>query len=455
MTDSRSPSRLSRRTALLGLGALGAGAALTGCDDDRSGPAADGLGTPDQHVQLTMMSNDAFAETWQDELVPEFNKDFPTVDVTIDSTPYDSLVAKGVLNGTSKDPDYDLITLDDPWTPQLADAGLLLDLKRDAASWTDPDYDWDDFNSAALGASAWNGGQYGVPLRSNLLLMIYNRELYAEAGVAEPTPDLSWGSFARQAPRLVQATGGDDRINSWATGLTWARGELSPPFWQTVLNADGGRLFDDAMRPQFNTPDGQAALQLQVDLLRYAPPGAKTYNYNEPLDAFRQGRIASLFTWGSAYQSVAVDSSVTTLSPDQVGIQTMPAGSRGPSTHRGIWSGAIFKNSRHPRAAWTLLQWMSSKTGELWCANHLGSFPARRSTLASRPDKPWLAAMYDTIQSGFSAAEKNQMWRPRSPQAGAIQQVLADETSAAVQGQHSVRDALTRAAEQISELLEH
>jgi ABC-type glycerol-3-phosphate transport system substrate-binding protein len=429
--------------------------ALSGCGSDPGSPSKDGggLGTADQHVKITMMANDAFAKQWQEKLVPEFNKDFPYIDVTIDSTPYESLLAKGMLNGTSPDPEYDLITLDDPWTPQLADAGVLLDLKNDASAWTDKDFGWDDFNSAPLAASEWKGKQYGVPLRSNLLLMFYNKTLYQKAGVAEPTPQLTWDQYLQQAPKLVQDTDGDGKTDSWAAGLTWVRGVLSPPFWQTVLNANGGALFDKDMNPTFNTQAGADALQAQVDLLKYAPPGAKTYNYTEPLDAFRQGKIATIFTWGSAFKSAAVDTAVTTLKPEQVGIQTMPAGSAGPSAHRGIWSGSVFKNSKHPQAAWALLQWMSSKKGEVWASNNLGSFPARKSTLSTAPGQPWLVPVYAAIQSGFDAAAKGEMWRPRSPQSNAIQEILADQTSAAVQGQRSPADALAKAAEQIKTLL--
>ncbi|MGN6425440.1 MAG: ABC transporter substrate-binding protein [Leifsonia sp.] len=450
-------TRTPRVRRLLGIAAAltATAAALTACSGDDGGTASDGggLGTAEKHVKITMMSNDAFAQQWQEQLVPEFNKKYPYIDVTIDSTPYDDLLAKGMLNGTDTDPQYDLITLDDPWTPQMAQAGVLLDLKKDAGSWTAKDYDWSDFNSAPLAASEWNGGQYGVPLRSNMLLMFYNKDLYAKAGLDAPTPVLTWDQYLQEAPKLVQDTNGDGKTDSWAVGLTWQKGVLSPPFWQAVLNSNGGKLFTDDMKPAFDTKAGAAALQTQVDLLKYAPPGAQAYNYTEPLDAFRQGKIATIFTWGSAYKSAAVDPAVTKLTPEQVGIQTMPVGSKSASTHRGIWSGAVFKNSKHPEAAWTFLQWMSSKDGEKWCTDTFGSFPARKSTLASTPGQPWLAPVFSTLQSAYDVAAKGEMWRPRSPQSNAIQQVLADQTSAAVLGQISSAQALKKAETQIDDLL--
>lgn len=461
--EELSMTRNPRLRRLLGAAVATAAfaATLTACSADDTQTASSGgggIGTADKHVSITMMSNDAFAQAWQEQLVPEFNKKYPYIDVTIDSTPYDDLLAKGMLNGTATDPEYDLITLDDPWTPQFAQAGVLMELKQDASKWTEKGYDWADFNSAPLAASQWDGKQYGVPLRSNMLLMFYNKDLYQKAGLEVPTPELTWKQYLAEAPKLVQDTDGDGQTDSWAVGLTWQKGVLSPPFWQSVLNSNGGKLFSgendpETMKPAFDTKAGAAALQTQVDLLKFAPPGAEAYNYTEPLDAFRQGKVASIFTWGSAYKSAAVDPAVTTLTPEQVGIQTMPVGSKSASTHRGIWSGAVFKNSKHPEAAWTFLQWMSSKKGEVWTTNTLGSFPARKSTLATTPEQPWLAPVFSTLQSAYDVAAAGQMWRPRSPQSNAIQQILADETSSAVLGQLSSSEALKKATAQIEDLL--
>lgn len=416
-------------------------------------PEGGGVGTADEPIEIRVLANEAFAKAWQDQLVPEFNKEFPHIEVEVEGVPYSNLLAKSMLDLTGAAPEHDVLITDDPWTPQLASTGGLLDLEAEAAEWTDEDYDWGDFYEAPLAASQWDDKQYGVPLRSNLLLMFYNKTLYQSAGVAEPTPELTWDEFLAQAPELVQDTDGNGETDSWATALTWARDPLSPTIWQTILDSNGGDLFDEDMKPTFNTDAGADALQTQIDLLEFAPAGATNYNYNEPLDAFRQGKAASIFTWGSAFKSAAVDPEVTTLTPDEVGIQTMPAGTDGPSAHRGIWSGSIVKKSENPEAAWALLQWMSSKEGETWTVDNLGSFPARESTLTATPQQEWLVPVFAAIRDGFTAAEDGELWRPRSPQANAIQEVLADQTSAAVNGQVTAAEALKKADDQITKLL--
>lgn len=190
--------------------------------------------------------------------------------------------------------------------------------------------------------------QYGVPLRSNMLLMFYNRTHYRKAGLPDPTPKLTWAEFMAQAPKLVHDLKGEGKINAWAIDTYFARDQLTPTIWQAILNSNGGKLLDAGNKAAFNTKEGVASLQTFVDLLKYAPPGAKSHIFNEELQGFRQGQIAAMFMWGSVYRATAVDPTATTLKPEEVGIQVMPVGAAGPGTHRGTWSGVISKKTPNP-----------------------------------------------------------------------------------------------------------
>lgn len=408
-----------------------------------------GLGTAAVPVSIRMIANEAFAKQWQTLMVPEFNKVYPNIKVQIDGVPYAELLPKSLLDVTGSSPTYDIIIADDPWIPALAQTGALLDLKKDAAKWTAADFDWSDFNAAPLAASEWKGTQYGVPLRSNMLLMFTNKALYQKAGLPAPTPKLTWAEYFAQAPKLVQDTNGDGKPDAWAIGTYFARDQLTPTIWQTILNSNGGQLLDANNKPAFNNEKGVNALQMHIDLLKYAPPGAVSHGFNESLQAFRQGQVATMFMWGSVFKGTAVDAATTTLKPEQVGIQVMPAGSSGPGAHRGIWSGAVTNKSKQQEAAWALLQWLSSKKGEIWQANNLGVFPARKSTLAKAPDSTWLVPVYTALQQAYETSAAGQMWRPRHVKSDAVQQILADETARAMAGQITAQKALQNAAERI------
>ncbi len=412
-----------------------------------------GTGTASAPVKLRMLANESYARQWQTSMVPEFNKAFPHIELTIDGVPYGEQLAKILLEVTGSTPTYDLLAIDDPWVPQVAETGALLDLKKEAASWTKPDYDWADFNSAPLAASEWKGVQYGVPVRSNMLLMFYNRTHYEKAGLPAPTPELKWTDFMAQAPKLVQDLKGEGKPNAWAIGTYFNRDALTPTIWQAILNANGGELLDAGNKPAFNNEVGIKSLQTHMDLLKYAPPGATAHGFNESLQAFRQGQTAVMFQWGSVYRSSAVDPATTTLKPEQVGIQVMPVGTKMAGTHRGIWNGCIARKSKNHEAAWTMLQWLTSKEGEKWHANALGTFPARKSTLAHEPDSKWLAPVLKTLQQSYDVAAAGKMWRPRHPKSDAVQQVLADVTGMAMAGQATAQAALADASRRIERAL--
>ena len=416
--------------------------------------AQDGVGTAEAPVEINVIANEAFASAMQATEVAEFNKHYPHIKVTVDGVPYVELLAKSMLDATGGSPTYDVIIVDDPWVPQLATIGALLDLKSaDVAGWTAEDYDWSDFNSAPLAAGEWNGVQYGVPLRANMLMMFYNRTLYEKAGVPEPTPDLTWAQFMEQAPKLVQDTNGDGKIDAWAIDTYFVREPLTPTIWQAIYNADGGKMYDADGKPAFNNEVGVKALQTHKDLLDFAPPGSLAHGFTESLQSFRQGTVASMFQWGSVYRSSAVDPKSTTLTPEQVGIQVMPAGSAGPGTHRGIWSGAIGAKSEKQQAAWTFLQWLSSKEGEIFRANALGTFPSRKSTLAAKQENAWLEPVFVNLQQAYDVAAQGEMWRLRHPRSDAAQQILADEIGRAMAGNVTPAEALDAAAQNIARTL--
>lgn len=443
---------VSRRALMVAAASAVAFAALGGA----AAVAQDnGLGTAESPVEVRMIANEAFANQWQTLMVPEFNKHYPNIKVTIDGVPYVELLAKSMLDATGPSPTYDIIIADDPWVPQLAEVGALMDLKSaDAAGWTVEGYDWDDFNAAPLAAGEWNGVQYGVPLRSNMLMMFTNKALYEKAGLAAPTADLTWEQFIEQAPRLVQDTNGDGTIDAWAIDTYFVREPLTPTIWQTIMNSNGGQLLDADGKPAFNNEIGIAALETHKKLLEFAPTGAVSHGFSESLQAFRQGLVATMFQWGSVYKGSAIDEKTTTLKADQVGIQVLPIGSTGPGAHRGIWSGTVSSKSQNQQAAWTVIQWLSSKEGESWHAANLGVFPARKSTLASTPSEPWLVPVFEALQQAYDASEKGTMWRIRHPRSDAAQQILADEHSRFMAGQVTAAEALQVAAEKIEKVLD-
>lgn len=135
MAIKNSTARRIARRAVLGAGMAGlalTSTAVTGAAQAQTGDGG-GLRTAAAPVKVRMIANEAFAKQWQSAMVPEFNKRHPHIQVTIDGVPYAELLAKSLLDITGASPTYDIVIADDPWIPQLAQTGALLDLRKDAA----------------------------------------------------------------------------------------------------------------------------------------------------------------------------------------------------------------------------------------------------------------------------------------------------------------------------------
>jgi ABC-type glycerol-3-phosphate transport system substrate-binding protein len=410
---------------------------------------------PAEKVKIFGVGNTAWAGVWQDELVPAFNEEFPNIEVVVDGVPYADMLPKAMLDITADPGPYDFIATDDNWPPQMAETGLLLDLKNDLE--TPEGYDWDDFHPAPLAAGEWKGAQIAVPVRSNLMLMFYNRTLFEEAGLDadEELEGITWAEFEELLPKLVRDTDGDGEDDVWAIAMEYARGQLVSVYWQAILNSNGGKLFDEDMRPAFNTDVGVAAMEQYIRFNDYGPPGIEAYGFNEVQEAFRQQQVAIMFQWGSVYRAMAADPETSTMTPDQVGIRPLPGGSACPaSSHRGIWIVTIPKNSPHPEEAWTYISWITSRAGEAWMAANIGTFPARISTLTSTPAEDWLVPVYQAINDGYDAIACGGMWRPRLADSDAVQRALGLQVSRTVLGEVTAAQALTDAENEILETLE-
>ena len=97
----KAASKVSRRAMMAGAATAVALVALAGT----AARAQDaGLGTPDAPVEIRMIANEAFANQWQTLMVPEFNKHYPNIKVTIDGVPYVELLAKSMLDATGPSP---------------------------------------------------------------------------------------------------------------------------------------------------------------------------------------------------------------------------------------------------------------------------------------------------------------------------------------------------------------
>ena len=131
--------------------------------------------------------------------------------------------------------------------------------------------------------------------------------------------------------------------------------------WYDFLWGAGGELFDEKMKPAFNSAKGLKATQDYVDLMlkhKITQAGAASAIEQDAVGSFVQGKAAMVPTWWHVYNRFkGKDSAIT---PEQVAFTTLPtyAGAE-PSTYVNVWIYGANKKSRNLDATLDYLAWIS------------------------------------------------------------------------------------------------
>jgi len=136
--------------------------------------------------------------------------------------------------------------------------------------------------------------RYALPLWADDDLVYYNQDLFAKAGVAEPTDAWTWGDLLSAAQRLTEGKPGE--TSRWGMLLI---NELQGG-WGSFVASNGGSWLDSA-NPMtlLSAPAAEEALRFVVDaiLVRHAavrPTEQQRLTQAGSLDPFLRGQVAIL-----------------------------------------------------------------------------------------------------------------------------------------------------------------
>ncbi len=180
----------------------------------------------DVTLRMTIWSaNPSHVELFE-KLGDEFAAAHPTVsDVTIESfnlAELDTLFTTQIAAGDP--PDVSWLPVES--SLQYSRAGALIDL-REVINAT-PDYDYEDLIPSLM--ERWVDGDavYGIPFSTGPLVMYYNKDLYAQAGVKDPGQliaegDWTWDAFRETSKQLHDALGTPSYVLNDFDFKNWTR----------------------------------------------------------------------------------------------------------------------------------------------------------------------------------------------------------------------------------------
>lgn len=252
----------------LGLGLVGSAAGLTGCSSGFTRGRQEGQGIT---LRMTMWTSNPKQIALFDQIAEEFMAQNEAVtNIEFESLALDQLdmvLATGIIAGDAPD----LTWLPVESSLEYIEAGALLDATPVLAA-TDG-YDLPDLVPELQ--EPWRKGdaQFGVPFSTGPLIMYFNKDLYARAGVRSPAElqaegNWTWESFRQTSKQLTDATGvpgyvvNDFEFRNWTRLLPlmtaydaspWnkeaTRCTVDSPEMRDALGVFHGMVFEDGSSP--------------------------------------------------------------------------------------------------------------------------------------------------------------------------------------------------------------
>jgi multiple sugar transport system substrate-binding protein len=419
----------TRRDILRFSAALAAAGTLAACGKSADDEEAGGVVTVDLWHGQTDTGKKAL-----DALIKQFNDTHPLIKIVGGGggVTADSMLQKvtaGLAAGSYPDIAYifgsDLASM--TRSPKVADLSASMDLK--------------DFWPAARDAVTVQGKVRAAPALLDSLCVVYNKLLFAAAGLAEPKAGWTWDDFTSTAQKLNNPAKGVFGTGWPGVGDEDTVWRLWPMIWDlggNVVSEDGKSVaFDKVGEQVFGTLD-----KLRTDKSLYIDPkpgGEQLYQ------VFLGGRMGMVAT-GPWQLPDVIDKGV------DYGVVPLPSYSGKPVTISGPDTWTVFDNGKaRVKAATEFVKWLNDPKQDVRWDIEAGSLPVTTTT-AALPEWKKHAGATKGLQVFVDALETAKV-RPTITAYPKISQQLGQATVAVLLGKKSPADALSECVKQCNALL--
>lgn len=362
------------------------------------------------------------------EAVAGFTKLHPGADIELLKLPNANLYQKLKLSMREGTGAYDLVMMDDTWSPEFIANGWLKPLP---ATLADADM---VASTVALGRAA-SGGLYALPVVGNVEMFAYRRDLLAKYKLQPPR---NWDEVLK----IAQVAGGAD-ANVSGVVFRGTKGNPVVTGFLPILWAYGGDVIDQGGKVTIDSPQALAALKMFVALKAYAPKDVAVYGAAEVRDALQKGAaVQALEVWPAWIP--ALDDPKQSRVVGEVALQAPPGQVKGPSPMLGIWQMAIPKDAPHAPLAQEFLTYLTARDTQTRLAV-MGIPPTRKSVF----EDPALVQQFRWYPDQLKALEAGRA-RPRVKDWQQIESILGDALQLVLTGQLAPDAALLQAAQKIT-----
>jgi multiple sugar transport system substrate-binding protein len=327
------------------------------------------------------------------------------------------------------------------WAPNIAQIPQVVDLTQVVKR---PGVNWSDFWAGERAVSTVNGTVIGMPALVDNLAVVYNKTLFAKAGLPVPGPDWTWPEFVADAKKLTDAS-----VKQYGTAYVTPGNEDTVWHWEALLWEAGGQLLSaDGKKAAFDSAAGLASLEslrsmAVTDKSMYLDPSDSTY-----ANLFNSGKIGMLVTgpWD-----------LSNFPDVKYGVQVMPSypgTSGGHQTISGPDNWVIFNNgSARVSSAEQFLLWLTAQPQDKYFALQTGALPTRQSTATAAGFTQQMDAAQPGVATFITNLGNVQQARPQITRYPKISQILGPMIVSVLLGQSQPQAALASAAQQVNQAL--
>ena len=376
------------------------------------------------------------------------------------------LVGRGAIHDkmatlfAAQDSSFDIFNLDYSWIPEFSSGGHLVPLDDQLT-----DEDRADFLTVALETGSWDGTLYGMPQTIHPHTLWYRADLYSDASIMaayneatglDLAPPATMGEWLTQVEFFHGREYDGQTIYGWAAQA--AKGFGNVHTWLSFLYTYGGTAFnEDFTKSTLSTPEAIAATAQWAEMMKYMPPGASAFTYDDVTTSAQQGTVATALQWSWGAFAVDIPDSSKTVGDWQfVEVPSVNAG-EDSHAHLAAWVISVSKYSKHVDEAKRFVTWLETKENDVLQASLGGGDPIRESSYSN-------SILTDEILKGTDVKRfrrydvvldtmKNATPRPFFPGEEAWETVVSGPLQAIQLGVNSVEDGLAEADAAVDRLL--
>lgn len=256
---------------------------------------------------------------------------------------------------SSSDPAPDIFRIQNTWTPKYYKYLYALP----SSIMTKSTYASTFYPTAVSDFTAKDGNIYAMPLEIDGLVIYYNKQLLATAGVTTPPTD--WDSFIELAQKLTKKNSSGQITQSGLAIGTSKNVTHAAEIISFLMLEQGVDIIDDARTTVTLTTTKAEAVFDTYTGFATGDNAIWSASLGTDINMFEQGKLAMMIA--PSWESFDIIQAAPSI---EFGMSTLPqlAANDQPIYFSTYWGEAVSKNSKNPTAAWDFINFLIQKDQE-------------------------------------------------------------------------------------------